>query len=536
MKKLLTFALAACMAVTSALALTPAQLDTILAERYPGTVPAAVGQAATVADKLAALGDPYARYLTAEEYAGFQAQMSESGQPSGSTVTASLEDGHVGRIAISTFGPGTADALKAAIDAHDAAVNRWIIDLRGNTGGGLSASVDAMSVLVGGGELVYLRGKDGTLYAARGSGSQETLDPAIILVDGSTASAAELFAANLRDRQQGIIIGSRTYGKGVAQSALTKNEYPDAFADGSALILSTDLAFSDSFSTANIMGVFPTLMVDEQMAEPVAKLLCAKAPVGDNHGYLRLSLGRWRWYVDLGQIYVQPEAFTALLEALPPRTGLYLGGGTTWKASSVAEVAAQYCPDFTARAFPDVAGSPYADEINTLKTYNILKGNEAGNFMPTAPLDRASLCALLAQALNYPKSANAPAFADTPAGAWYTPYVTTLSEMGVINGYDDGLFHPNDPIPHQQFMVILARIMANTNHRCYAAMAAGMPAEDAASGNYAAYDGWARTGVWLLDGWWHADAKDIDPKAPTTREEAACDLYSALNGLGLLPQ
>ena len=59
------------------------------------------------------------------------------------------------------------------------------------------------------------------------------------------------------DRQRGIIIGSRTYGKGVAQSLFTAKEYPQAFADGSALLLTTGYAFSDSLTTANVMGVIP---------------------------------------------------------------------------------------------------------------------------------------------------------------------------------------------------------------------------------------------------------------------------------------
>lgn len=536
MKKFISFALAVCMTATSALALTPAQLDVILAERYPGTIPAAVAQADTVEDKLAALGDPYAHYYTAGEYADFQAQLSEAGQQSGSTVTASLEDGHVGRIAISVFGPGTFESLKTAVSTHNASADRWIVDLRGNTGGELNAAVDAMSVFMGKGELVYLRGKDGKLYAARSSDAKETIDPVIVLVNGRTASAAELFAANIRDRQRGIIIGSRTYGKGVGQSALTKNEYPDAFADGFALLLTTSYVFSDSLTTHNVMGVVPTLLVDDALTEPVAKLLCAAAPAGNNSGFLRVHLGRWRWYVDLNQAKAQPAAFAALLEALPPQTPLYLGEGTDWRATGVAEVAADFCPGFTSRSFSDVGGSQYKDAINTLKTYGILKGNEAGDFMPSTVLDRASLCALLAQAMGYPPSSGAPAFPDTPAGAWYTPYVTTLNKMGVVNGYDDGLFHPNDPIPHQQFMVILARIIANTNHRCYAAMQTGMTAEEAAAGDYDAYAPWARTGVWALDGWWHADAKDIDPNVLTTREEAAYDLHAALSGLGLLPQ
>ncbi len=535
MKKIIAFTMAVCMAATSALALTPVQLDGILAERYPASVPQAVTQAATVEDKLAALGDPYARYMTAEEYADFQASMSEGEQAVGATVTAALEDGHVGRIVISVFGPGTYEGLKTAVNTHDAAADRWIVDLRGNTGGDLRGAVDAMSVFMGKGDLVYLREKGDKLYCAASDTAKESMDPVIALVDSRTASAAELFAANVRDRQRGIIIGSRTYGKGVAQSLFTAKEYPQAFADGSALLLTTGYAFSDSLTTANVMGVIPTLLVDDAMTEPVAKLLCAKAPAGDNSGTLRVHLGRWRWYVDLAAAQARPEVFAALLEALPPQTDLYLGSGSGWEKQSVAAVAARYGKGVSSRSFSDVGASEYADAINTLKTYGILKGNAAGDFMPKATLDRASLCALLAQAMDYPKSNDAPAFPDTPADAWYTPYVTTLSQMGVVNGYDDGLFHPNDPIPHQQFMVILARIIANTNHTCHAALAAGMPDEDAASGAYDAYDPWARTGVWVLDGWWHAPAKAIAPKAPTTREEAAYDLYSALNGLGLIP-
>lgn len=536
MKKLLSFILAAGMTVTAAFALTPAQLDAILAEHSPKEVPAAVAQATTVEDKLAALGDPFARYYTAEEYAVFQSKLSEESQQSGGTVTATLEDGHICRIAISAFGSGTYEGLKSAVAANDAAADRWIVDLRGNTGGELRAAVDAMSVFVGKGELVYLRGKGGQLSCAKSENAKVTMDPAIVLVDSRTASAAELFAANIRDRQCGIIIGSRTYGKGVAQTAFTKEEYPEAFADGSALVLTTHYAFSDSLSTHNVMGVIPTLLVEDDQVEAVAKLLSAKASAGDNSGKLRVHLGRWRWFVDLDEAAKQPAAFAALLEALPPKTDLYLGSGNSWSATGVPAVAAQYAKDYTARSFSDVTGRMYADEINTLKTYGILKGNEAGNFMPGDVLDRASLCALLAQAMGYPPSDNLPTFSDIRVNAWYTPYVTTLSEMGIVNGYDDGLFHPGDPITHEQFMVILARIVANTNHTCHAAMAAGMTEEDAASGDYDAYAPWARTGVWALDGWWHAPAKNIDPTALTTREEAAYDLYSALNGLGLLPQ
>ncbi len=109
-----------------------------------------------------------------------------------------------------------------------------------------------------------------------------------------------------------------------------------------------------------------------------------------------------------------------------------------------------------------------------------------------------------------------------------------LSALGIVNGYDDGLFHPDDPIPHQQFMTILARIIANTHHASWSALKTGPDEATLANGDYAAYDGWAVSGAWLLDGVWHKPAKDIDPRATTTREEAAYDLWSALSTLGLL--
>lgn len=535
MKKLLALILAAAVLSTCALALTPAELDTILEENYAGVIPAAVKQAATVADKLSALGDPYAHYYTAQEYSDFLSDLEERSDQ-GATAEVKLERGRVGWITLKNFGGNTYAELKSGVEAIETSADKWIVDLRGNGGGELKAAVDAMSVFAGGGALVYLRDAAGQLYTGSSQYDKLTMEPAIVLVDSRTASAAELYAATLRDRQMGLIIGSRTYGKGVAQTAFTKDhpQYGAAFADGSALLLSTDQVFSDRMVSNDVTGVIPHLMVEPGQAEAVARLLCAAAPAGNTSGYLRLSLARWRWYVKLGE---NNAALQALLEALPPQSKLYLGtgGADGWSQTTAAAVAqSQGLTGYTPRAFSDVSGSSYADAINALKTYGILKGDERGNFNPDSPLNRASLCALLAQAMGYAPSKAAPAFADTPADAWYTPYITTLNAMGIINGYDDGLFHPDDPIPHQQFMAILARITANTNQISRAAMEAGPTQEELDSGNYDAYDPWARTGAWLLDGAWHAAAKDIDPHAVTLREEAAFDLWSMLNMQGLL--
>lgn len=531
MKKLLALALAAAVSLTSALALTTQELGTILEKEYAGSVPRQVWEQTTVEGMLEALGDPFTHYYDAATYAAFVERANGS---TGETPNRFSAENGVGWVELNHFGGNIQDMERLAGQG----LTHWVVDLRGNRGGELRAAVEDMGVFAGTGELVFLQDRDGKLYSAKSQQSKLTIHPAIVLIGENTASAGELYAAAIRDRQRGLLIGSRTYGKGVAQSAFdqTSEAYGSYFADGSALLLTTERVFSENMASNNIIGVLPHLMVEGAVATDVARLLCADAPGGNTAGYLRLHLGWWRWYVDLNT--ADQTALRTLLEAIPPQAELYegTGGADGWRQTTAQEVASTHrVAGYTPRVFSDAAGSPYADAINALKTYGIVKGDESGRFNPTDGLTRASLCALLAQAMDYPMSKADPAFADTPAGAWYTPYVTTLSALGIVNGYDDGLFHPDDPIPHQQFMTILARVVANTNCSSAAALSVGPKQETLDSGDYAAYDSWAVPGAWLLDGAWHAAARDIDPRSVTTREEAAYDLWSALSTMGLLP-
>lgn len=514
-------------------ALSPEELGEILKNEYAGPIPGQVWQQTTVEGMLAALGDPFSHYYAPSDYAAF---LDRANNGAASEANGYRVENAVGWVTLNHF--GDVPALNQWVVQTDPAVHGWVIDLRGNRGGELTAAVDALSLFAGGGQLVYIQGGDGKLYGVRRKNCDyTTIYPSIVLIGGDTASAAELFAASLRDRQKALLIGERTYGKGVAQTTFDQSSetYAAAFADGSGLLLTTNFVYSDAMLCHNVTGVLPHLVVEPGQAEAVAALLSAAAPGGDTAGYLRLHLAHWRWFIDLTA--ADPAALQTLLEALPPQAELYQGAGAdSWQKITPAQVAAdQGLRGYAPRCFPDLADSPYADAINALKTYGIVQGDEAGEFHPDEGMTRASLCALLAQAMGYPKSSAAPAFADTPADAWYTPYVTTLSALGVVNGCGDGLFHPDDPIPHQQFMTILARVMANTDYESAAALKAGPSQAALDSGDYAAYDPWAVPGAWLLDGSWHEDARDIDPRAVTTRAEAAYDLWSALSTLGILP-
>ena len=285
--------------------------------------------------------------------------------------------------------------------------------------------------------------------------------------------------------------------------------------------------------------------MDDAYAADVAYLLSASSPRGDTSGLLRVDM-KWRWYVDLDTAASETgkPVLTALLEALPAQTALWLGtgGADGWESVTAAELAERYSlTDYTPRTFADTADSPYAAAIDTLATYRIVSGSGDGTFRPGDTLTRAEFCALLAQALHDGRQGDT-GFADVPADAWYAPSLNALTAMGLISGYGDGLFHPDDPMDHQQFLTIMGRLAEYLSMNFYEA---AKTEHSAALGDYWAWAGWSRESMWLLDGsqknifgqtvsllW--APLGEIAPADLTTREEAAAMVYNLFVATGLL--
>jgi len=133
----------------------------------------------------------------------------------------------VGYVRITSFGERTAGELAAALAAIEASghVRGLVIDVRGNPGGLLSAAVEACDLLLDDGVIVHTTthrsSPDGPaeLDARRATaGSVLSGVPVVVLVDGLTASAAEIVAACLQDCGRAKAVGSRTFGKGTVQS------------------------------------------------------------------------------------------------------------------------------------------------------------------------------------------------------------------------------------------------------------------------------------------------------------------------------
>lgn len=460
-------------------------------------------------------------------------------------TTSQLIDGHIGYISCTTFGGETVGHFKEAIEAYGDQATVWIVDLRSNTGGLTSAATDAAGLFTGAGNMVYFRDGSGQYGTFSYNERSATIYPVIVLVDGYTASASEIFASAIRDRGSGIVIGTRTYGKGVAQSVIDRTYLPDYFPDGDAIKITSSRFFSPGGNTTDQVGVIPDLLVEPQLVDGVAHLLAGPSPTGATKGTLRVDLF-WRWYVELEEAKARPEAFQALLEAIPQGKKLWLGTeSSNWRLTDLEEVVRETGAAYDRIGFPDVREGEYAAALDILKTFDLVRGKEDGLFHPQDTLTRAELCQMLSNALNC-KSTDAPSpFSDVAQDAWYREAVTAMSAMGLVEGAGDGTFRPGDTVDHQQLITILSRLAQWLNVGFYntARQATGVTVDVVGLEDYAP---WAKEGAWLLSYsqknyfgrpisllW--AAAHDIDPAAPATRAEAAYTLYRLLSYTEILP-
>ncbi len=163
-----------------------------------------------------------------------------------------LGDG-VERLRISAFTRGvgrwTRSQVRAAESRH---VRGIMLDLRDNPGGLLDEAVETASAFLRDGPVVSYqqRGQAPQVLDALGGG--DTGIPLVVLVDGGTASAAEIVASALQDRGRAVIIGSQTFGKGSVQA-------PSQLSDGSALELTVGHYLTPSGRSIDGVGVTPDL-------------------------------------------------------------------------------------------------------------------------------------------------------------------------------------------------------------------------------------------------------------------------------------
>ncbi len=456
----------------------------------------------------------------------------------------SLLEGGVGYVDCDSFGTDTGALFTQGLQEYDSQVNYWIVDLRGNSGGYTASALDMLGALDGPGCYLYFEDHQGGVYPNLTNVEPATDKPVIVLTDGGSASASELLAAGVRDTGRGLIVGDRTYGKGVAQVMLDQETDPGYF-NGDSMKITIYRFYSAGGTTTDLVGVIPTLLVDGRYASGVAAALTGGS---EEASTLCLVTGGHAYYVDPE---ADPEVLSALLEAVPPLVLVFCrwDAGGTFQQRTPAQAAELLGLELEDRWFGDVADSPYAGAINAMGSYFLLNGTAPGVFSPEAQLTRAQLCVMLARVLNVGYDGPSQ-FSDVAQDAWYARAVNAMAALGLVDGVGDGKFDPEGLLTQQQFLTILGRTARYLN----VALDAYGDAVDSLEGDLplsaaavlAPYDDWAKTSMAVLiwgvesglDGrgdLLFAPLDQLTPSAPILREEAAAGLYEVLYGLGILP-
>lgn len=181
--------------------------------------------------------------------------------PSISTVR--LMDNGVGYLRIDSFTSGTAVEFRNAVNSlTNQGATSLIFDLRDNSGENLNAALVATDYCVPSGLIAQSQDKGGNVTDLRMSDENEITLPMVCLVNGSTASGAELFANALRKMAGATIVGSTTAGKGVLLSD------PQSLSDGSAVVITVGILLDNEGKDWNGTGLTPdvdaSLTNDEQ--------------------------------------------------------------------------------------------------------------------------------------------------------------------------------------------------------------------------------------------------------------------------------
>ena len=454
-------------------------------------------------------------------------------------TSVSAESG-VGYIDCGSFGSQTGTYFQDGVRKNNSAVRAWVVDLRGNGGGLTSAAVTALGTFAGKGDLAYFVDRDGDAIPERYAGADLTDKPAIVLMNAGSASASEIFAGGILGTGSGIVIGERSYGKGVAQIVYDGTNCP--YLTDDAVKVTAYRFYCAGGNTSDRVGVVPTLYIPQGTTSAAAELLAGAKPA-DGSAYLHLVLNGLDFYVDIAAAKQQTLALEGILRALAPDAELYWGENGAEERVTSAQAREKCGKAGMSMDFSDVSGSEYEDAINALAAYRIVFGDK-GAFRPDDTMTRAEVCALLAQALDVYSSADGY-FTDVPKGSWYAPSVNAMASLGLISGVGGGRFAPNATMTQEEFITVLGRLVEFLNLDARAYLDEHPLAILQPLAQYKNFSPWAiRCADLLMNSVFdeNGDAvnmycmslEDIEPQVPILREQAAAALYNALRTTGVL--
>jgi carboxyl-terminal processing protease len=164
--------------------------------------------------------------------------------------------GAIGYIRLTQFSAKAGEEVRAAIeDLEKQNVTGYVLDLRINPGGLLYAAIDIARMWIKDGVIVSTVNRQGVSEQETANGTAITDKPLVVLVDGGSASASEILSGALQDDKRAVLVGSKTFGKGLVQSVR-------GLGDGSGIAVTIAKYLTPSGTDINHAGIKPDVVVD----------------------------------------------------------------------------------------------------------------------------------------------------------------------------------------------------------------------------------------------------------------------------------
>ena len=196
-------------------------------------------------------------------------------------VKATMLKNNIGKIKLTTFiSNDAAREFRRALRKFQRA-DGLIIDLRDNPGGLLSNALEIADMLLENGKIVSTISRNGE-HTDIASGVPITHQPIVVLIDQESASASEILASALRDNNRAVLVGTKTYGKGLVQEI---NKLPG----GAAVHITVSRYLTPSGSNINKVGVKPDIFVAKKEAQLPTALAHLKERIASLKNPIRTS-------------------------------------------------------------------------------------------------------------------------------------------------------------------------------------------------------------------------------------------------------
>lgn len=182
------------------------------------------------------------------------------------TVASQMLDDSIGYVQVSEFDSVTADQYIQAVDNLKAqGMKGMIVDIRNNPGGLLDVVVKMLDYMLPEGTIVYTEDKDGKGDTYTSDAEQSFDLPLVVLINGNSASASEIFAGAIKDYGTGTLVGTTTFGKGIVQRIYS-------LGDKTAVKLTVSRYYTPSGVCIHGVGIDPDVEVelDEELRTAVS--------------------------------------------------------------------------------------------------------------------------------------------------------------------------------------------------------------------------------------------------------------------------